>query len=172
MVPNLRYAYGRFLLGAEDLDGAVAQFLAEIENQPGHVRARMLIASARYRIDSAAGIPFAREVVKLQPRYPFGHYLLGLLYFDVGDIARAMPALEEAARLVPQEPQFQFALGNAYARAGRKEDAARARAAFVRLRNGDASAVTSEYAKQPHFGLDDAARAEPSEPTPKRRPKN
>ena len=172
MVPNLRYAYGRCLLGLGDLDGAVAQFLAEIENQPGHVRARMLIASARYRIDSAAGIPFARAVVTLQPRYPFGHYLLGLLYFDAGDISRATPALEEAARLVPQEPQFQFALGNAYARAGRKEDAARARAAFVRLRNGDASSVTREYDKLPHLGLDDAAGAEPSEPTRKRPPKN
>ena len=168
-VPNLRYAYGRFLLATENLEAGIAQFLAEIEDQPGHVRARMLIASARYRVDSPAGIPFAHEVVKLQPRYPFGHYLLGLLYLDVGDIARATPALEAAARLVPQEPQFQFTLGNAYARAGRKEEAARARAAFVRLRNGDTSAGTGEYDRLPHLGLDDAVGAEPSERTRKRR---
>jgi tetratricopeptide (TPR) repeat protein len=131
--PNVHYAYGRFLLGTDDLEHGVAEFLEEIKNSPDHVRARMLIASARYRVDSLAGIPFALEVVKLQPRYPFGHYLLGLLYFDAGDISRATPELEAAARMVPGEAQFQFALGNAYARAGRKDDAARARAAFVRL---------------------------------------
>jgi tetratricopeptide (TPR) repeat protein len=141
--PNVHYAYGRFLLATEDLEHGVAEFLEEIKNSPDHVRARMLIAAARYRVDSPAGIPFALEVVKLQPRYPFGHYLLGLLYLDAGDIARATPELEAAARMVPQEAQFQFALGNAYARAGRREDAARARAAFARLqKNGSAPAPT------------------------------
>ena len=120
--PNVHYAYGRFLVATGDLDRGVAQFLEEINNSPNHVRARMQIAAARYRVDSAAGIPFAAEVVKLEPGYPFGHYLLGLLYFDVGDIGRAIPELEAAARMVPQEAQFQFTLGNAYARAGRKED--------------------------------------------------
>jgi predicted Zn-dependent protease len=131
--PNVHYAYGRFLVATGDLDRGVAQFLEEINNSPNHVRARMQIAAARYRVDSAAGIPFAAEVVKLEPGYPFGHYLLGLLYSDVGDVGRAIPELEAAARMVPQEAQFQFTLGNAYARAGRKEAAARARAAFVRL---------------------------------------
>jgi predicted Zn-dependent protease len=93
----------------------------------------MQIAAVHYRVDSAAGIPFAAEVVKLEPTYPFGHYLLGLLYFDSGDVQHAIPALEAAARMAPREAQFQFALGNAYAKAGRKEDAARARAAFRNL---------------------------------------
>ena len=35
--------------------------------------------------------------------------------------ARAIPELEAAARMVPGEAQFQFALGNAYARAGRAD---------------------------------------------------
>jgi predicted Zn-dependent protease len=111
----------------------------------------MQIAAARYRVDSAAAIPFAAEVVKLEPRYPFGHYLLGLLYFDVGDLGRAIPELETAARMVPEEAQFQFTLGNAYARAGRKEAAARARAAFVRLQGKDDSH------SRPRFDLDGVA---------------
>jgi tetratricopeptide (TPR) repeat protein len=153
--PNVHYAYGRFLLGTDDLENAVVQFLEEIKNSPDHVRARMLIAAARYRVDSAAGIPFALEVVKLQPRYPFGHYLLGLLYFDAGDIGRATPELEAAARIVPQEAQFQFALGNAYARAGRKEDAARARAAFQRLRQEDSTREPAISDKLRRRDLDD-----------------
>ena len=131
--PNVHYAYGRFLLATEDLESGIQEFLKEIEEHPEHVRARVQIAAARYRLDSPAGLPFARDVVKLAPDYPFGHYLLGLLYFDTGDLAHAIPQLETAARMLPDEAQFQFALGNAYARAGRAEDAARARAAFTRL---------------------------------------
>ena len=56
--------------------------------------------------------------MKLQPKYSFGHYLLGLLYFDTGETVRAIPELETASRQAPQEPQFYFALGNAYAKAG------------------------------------------------------
>lgn len=133
-LPNVHYAYGRFLLATEDLERGVQELLKEIDVQPEHVRARMQVAAARYRVDSAAGLPFARQVVTLAPDYPFGHYLLGLLYFDTGDNARAIPELETAARMRPDEAQFQFALGNAYARAGRAEEAARARAAFTRLR--------------------------------------
>ena len=93
--PNVHYAYGRFLLATEDLDSGIQEFLKEIEAHPEHVRARMQVAAARYRVDSAAGLPFAQDVVRLAPDYPFGHYLLGLLYFDTGDIARAIPALED-----------------------------------------------------------------------------
>jgi hypothetical protein len=39
-------------------------------------------------VDSRAGIPFAEVAVKLQPKYPFGHYLLELLYFDTGETVR------------------------------------------------------------------------------------
>ena len=80
--PNIHYAFGRFLLAVEDTDAAIQQFKEEIENNSRHVRARMQIAAMYYRVDSAAGIPFAQEVVKLEPDYPFGHYLLGLLYLD------------------------------------------------------------------------------------------
>ena len=137
--PNIHYAYGRFLLAFDELDEGIAQFQQEIKNNPTHIRARMRIAAADYRINSTAGIPYAQEVVKLQPSYPFGHYLLGLLYLDSGDIRRSIPQLETAVHMVPREAQFQFALGSAYAKAGRKEDAAHARAAFLRLQGHNQS---------------------------------
>jgi predicted Zn-dependent protease len=137
--PNIHYAYGRFLLAFDELDEGIAQFQQEIKDNPTHIRARMRIAAADYRINSTAGIPYAQEVVKLQPSYPFGHYLLGLLYLDSGDIHRSIPELETAAHMVPREAQFQFALGGAYAKVGRKEDAARARAAFLRLQGHNQS---------------------------------
>jgi predicted Zn-dependent protease len=153
---NVHYAYGRFLLATEGLERGIQELLKEIEAHPEHVRARMQVAAARYRVDSAAGLPFAREVVRLAPDYPFGHYLLGLLYVDTGEITRAIPELETAARMLPEEAQFQFALGNAYARAGRAAEAARARAAFTRLRKNESSNQEGDALRR--LDLDSATR--------------
>jgi tetratricopeptide (TPR) repeat protein len=157
-VPNVHYAYGRFLLATEDLESGIQEFLKEIEAHPDHVRARVQVAAARYRLDSPAGLPFARDVVKLAPGYPFGHYLLGLLYFDTGDLAHAIPALETAARMLPDEAQFQFALGNAYARAGRAKEAAQARAAFTRLNRNKPSEADGDADALRRLDLDSASR--------------
>jgi tetratricopeptide (TPR) repeat protein len=148
--PNIHYAYGRFLLAAKGPAEAIVEFQQEIKNNPAHIRARMQIATAYYRDDSAAGIPYAQEVVKLQPSYPFGHFLLGVLYFDSGDARSAIPELETAARMVPHEAQFQFVLSNAYTKVGRKQDAARARAAFLRLdKNKEPSGDRTTYGDRP-----------------------
>ena len=133
--PNIHYAYGRFLLEAHDTTHAVEEFEREIKNDPGHVFARLEIAAVKYRVDSPAGLPYAVEAVRLDPKLPFGHYLLGLLLLDSGNYQKAIPELEIALKGFPEEAKVYFALGAAYARAGRKQDAARARAAFVRLNN-------------------------------------
>jgi tetratricopeptide (TPR) repeat protein len=160
--PNVHYAYGRFLLATEDLESGIQEFVKEIEAHPEHVRAHVQVAAARYRLDSPDGLPFAREVVKLAPDYPFGHYLLGLLYFDTGDLAHAIPELETAARMLPDEAQFQFALGNAYARAGRAEEAARARAAFTRLNKKEPSDADADALRRLDLDSATSPAARPS----------
>jgi tetratricopeptide (TPR) repeat protein len=115
-------------------------------------------------VDSRAGIPFAEEAVKLQPKYPFGHYLLELLYFDTGETVRAIPELETALRLAPQEPQFYFELGNAYAKAGRKQEAARARSSFIRLQHREGSESGPTAYGEAHNP--DPARPQSSAPQP------
>jgi tetratricopeptide (TPR) repeat protein len=141
--PNIHYAYGLFLLEARDLPAGVEQLKQEIANHPGHVFARLQIAAAQYKVDSAAGIPYAEEAVKLSPGLPFGHYLLGLLLLDADQAARAIPELEIARKTFSRDPKVYFALGSAYSRTGRKQDAARARATFERL-SKEKSKSTSE----------------------------
>jgi predicted Zn-dependent protease len=80
-----------------------------------------------------AGLPLAREAVRLAPRMPVSHYVLGRLLYDAGQNAEAITELETAQRMWPEEPKIYFALARAYTRAGRKEDAARARDTFTRL---------------------------------------
>jgi len=139
--PNIHYAYGLFLLELRDVAGSVDQLKEEIKNNPNHVLARLRIAAVLYKEDSAAGIPYAEEAVKLVPRMGFAHYLLGLLLLDTNDYERALPELEIAQRAFPREPKVYFALGSAYSRAGRKQDAARARSMFERLTKEGASST-------------------------------
>ncbi len=84
-------------------------------------------------MDSAAGVKYAKKAVALDPHLPFGHYLLGLLYLDTGAYEKSIRELEVARESFSEKPEIYFALGNAYAKAGRKEDAARTRATFRRL---------------------------------------
>jgi tetratricopeptide (TPR) repeat protein len=153
--PNLHYAYGRFLLGIREPDAALTQFEQEIANNPRHVQAHLEIAAVRYRIDSADGVKHAEEAVALDSKLPFGHYLLGLLYLDTGQFPKAVSELEVALEAFPTQPEVYFALGNAYAKAGRKEDAARARAAFVRLNaKVKPHSGPTTYGAQQTLGLD------------------
>ncbi|MGB7759318.1 MAG: tetratricopeptide repeat protein [Bryobacteraceae bacterium] len=131
---NIHYAYGWFLLGAEDMPAGYAELEQEIKNNPRHVMARLQIAATRYKVDSAAGLRYAEEAVKLDPQSVLGHYLLGLLLLDTDDYRRAIPELEMVQKAQPGFAKAYLALGAAYARAGREEDAARARATFQRLK--------------------------------------
>ena len=131
--PNLHFAFGRLHLDAHELDEAVAEFQKELENDPRHLGALLEIAAVRYRVDSAEGIKYAERAVKVSPQLPFAHYLLGLLYLDTDRAAEAVPELEIARKAFAKQAQVYFALGNAYAKLGRKADAVRMRAEFVRL---------------------------------------
>ncbi|HZQ94617.1 MAG TPA: tetratricopeptide repeat protein [Candidatus Sulfotelmatobacter sp.] len=154
--PNVHYAYGLFLVELRDVPGAVSQFKQEIANYPQNVISRLRLAAVEFKEDSAAGIPYAEEAVKLDPQSPFGHYILGLLRLDVDDYQKAIPELETAQKGMPKEPKLYLALGTAYSRAGRRSDAARARSTFQRL--------TEEARKSAGGG----AAASPSQETPVR----
>jgi len=131
--PEIHYAYGLALVEASALPAAIAQFRQEIENNPSDVISRLQIAAADYKIDSAAGLPYAEQAVKLAPKQPFAHLVLGLLLLDVDNFQRAIPELEIARKGFPSDARVYLALGTAYSRAGRRADAARARATAQRL---------------------------------------
>jgi tetratricopeptide (TPR) repeat protein len=144
--PNIHYAYGRFLVDVNDGPGGIEQFKLELKNQPDNVNSRLEIAAAQYKVDSAAGLPYAEEAVKLDPHLPFAHYLLGLLYLDTDHFQQAVPALEFARKAFPTDKRLLLALASAYSRVGRKQDAANARAAFERLsQRSSSSDSTATY---------------------------
>jgi len=133
-VANVQYAYGRFLLLSRDDDGAQTAFQRELQNWPKHALARCQLANIKLRNkDIAGGLPLAEEAVKMAPRLPLAHYVLGRLLLEAGQNDRAIQELEIGAKMVPDEPKIYFALTRAYTKAKRKADADRARAMFTKL---------------------------------------
>ena len=131
--PLVHFAYGRFLLEARDRSGAIEAFKQEITGAPNSVLARLEIAASEYKVNSAAGIPYARQALEIAPQSPLPHYFLGLLLLDTGDYQGSIPHLEVAKKAFPREAKIYWSLGVAYAHVGRPKEAAASRAEFARI---------------------------------------
>jgi tetratricopeptide (TPR) repeat protein len=164
--PNVQYAFGRFLLTSRDEERAVVSFQREIENNPTHLPAHLLLANTKLNLkDFAGGLPYAENAVKLNPQAALGHYILGTLLLETDQTARAITELETAGRLMPSEPKIYFALGRAYSRANRQKDAAAARATFARLTKQAEADNIGAGAQQAQSARDNSSdQAKPSRP--------
>jgi tetratricopeptide (TPR) repeat protein len=147
--PNLHFAFGRLLLETNETDKAVEQFQLELKRDPENVNSLLEIASVRYQVDSQDGLPYAEKALQLAPRLPFVHYLVGILRLDTGDAAGAIPELEMAQKAFPNEARVYFSLGTAYARTGRKAEAAKARTEFARLSAQERQRAATLYSDRP-----------------------
>ncbi len=133
--PNVHYSYGAYLLVA-DPDRALAELKQELVISPHHLPALVAIAVEYLRrTDGAAALPFAREAVESYPESFEAHNVLGRALVETGQLESGMKELQLSAALAPDSPQTHFALAAAYAKAGRKAEAAKERAEFLRLRN-------------------------------------
>jgi Flp pilus assembly protein TadD len=61
----------------------------------------------------------------LYPSFAEAHFGLGRSLLDSDKAAAAVPPLETATKLAPENPTIHFTLATAYQRLGRKEDASR-----------------------------------------------
>ncbi len=133
--PNIHYLYGSFLMFA-DANSGLLEMKKELEVSPAHVPAMVTIANEYIqRMDFQAALPYAQKATELEPQSFPAHTVLGRVFAE-GDIdsKRGIQELEEARKLAPGSPQVRIALATAYAKAGRKEDAARERREFLKLR--------------------------------------
>jgi predicted Zn-dependent protease len=130
---GVHYAYGVWLM-KEDPDTSLAEFKRELELTPGHVPARLQIAFEYIKRNQYVdGLKYAEEAVKLEPNSFPARNALGRILLETGDVPGAIRELEAGAKLAPDSPEMHFALARAYSRAGRKAEADKARAEFMRL---------------------------------------
>jgi tetratricopeptide (TPR) repeat protein len=133
--PNVHYLYGSFLMYSDSNEG-LAQFKQELEYSPTHVPALVTIASEYVtRKDFKPGLPYAEKAVEVDPNSFAAHAVLGRILAEGDlDISRGVKELEQAKKLEPGSPQVRIALATAYTRSGRKEEAAREREEFLKLK--------------------------------------
>jgi len=130
--PGVHYAFGLYWMET-DLAAAFAEFRREVEINPQHWPALILIASMHTRKgDTEAAIQSLRQAMKAMPtRYRWlGHAELGRTHLTAGNLDAAITELETAERLMASNAQVHFILSQAYRRAGRKADAQRETAEF------------------------------------------
>lgn len=131
--PNANYAYGVFLL-IDTPDAALEAFRNELKISPDNVPALMQIAFEYIkRNDFEPALPYAEKAVETAPTLFATHNALGRVLLGLGKVNEAIKELEIGVKQAPDSPEMRFALARAYARAGRKEDAARERATFLQL---------------------------------------
>jgi tetratricopeptide (TPR) repeat protein len=131
--PWVHYAYGVSLLASDAAKG-LAELRRETEVQPGAVYAHLEIAFELLRQGDNEGARAAAERAKaLAPGLFAARNALGRALVELGEVDRGTSELEAAVRLAPDSPEMHYSLARAYAKAGRKEDAARERATFAEL---------------------------------------
>lgn len=134
--PSVHYTYATFLL-VNDPDKGLQQLKKELEVGPNHLPALISLAFEYLRRgEPETARPFAEKAATLAPRSFAARACLGrvLLEGDEKNLPAAIRELEAAVKLAPDSPQVHFSLASAYSKAGRKQDAARERAEFARLR--------------------------------------
>lgn len=163
--PYIHYAFARVLNDEQDTAGAVAEFKRELEEGHDRLLPLLQIAAAEYKVDSAAGLPYAEQAVKLAPQMPFAHFLLGLLLQNTGAYERSVPELEIASKGMSHDKRVFWALGAAYNQVGRSEDAARARAEFARLNQAaqQTAAAGDQAERAGSIEITDAMDAKPKQ---------
>jgi predicted Zn-dependent protease len=132
--PNLHYAYATLLLRA-DPDRGLEELKRELAIAPDHLPALVSLADElmkRGNLDDA--VEMARRAASAGVNNFVARAIYGKALLESGDPHAAIRELEIAAKLEPGSPQVHFSLAAAYAKAGRKEDAAKSRAEFARLR--------------------------------------
>jgi tetratricopeptide (TPR) repeat protein len=141
--PQIHFVAGTILL-TSDSDRALEEWKAELAISPGHPQALVSIAGEYLRRgEYKTALPYAEKAEDASPGYFTAHAILGQVLAEGGlDVPRGVRELETARRLAPSQAQVRFALATAYAKANRKEDAARERAEFLRLRGQSEVAVS------------------------------
>ena len=132
-MPNVHYMFGAFLL-TDNPDKALDEFRKELEVSPSHAPAMLQIAFEYIkRGEYPAARPFAEKAVNLQPNLFPARNAFGRVLLETGDVAGAIRELEAGVKLAEDSPEMHFVLARAYAKAGRKEEAARERETFTKL---------------------------------------
>ena len=134
--PGVHYADGLYLMET-DVTAALAEFQKEVQNNPKHWPALLVIASIQIRQgapeQAIESLHAAMKAVPTKYRW-LCHMNLGRANLDADNVTAAISELEDAVRQKPSSATAHFVLAEAYRHAGRKADAEREKAEFEKTK--------------------------------------
>jgi len=134
---NVHYVYGTYLLQNDPAAG-LREISKELDLRPDHLPSLVTLSLEYLKNgEPEKGLQYAERAVKTAPASFAAYTALGRVLVDSGKTQEGIEKLEYAAKLAPDSPQARIALASAYAKVGRSADAARERAEFLKLKNGD-----------------------------------
>jgi len=134
--PGVHYACGLYLMET-DIEAALAEFQKEVQSNPKHWPALLVVASIQIRQGAPEqAIESLRTAMKAVPtKYRWlCHMNLGRANLDANHVTAAISELEDAVRQMPSSANAHFFLAEAYRHAGRKADAEREKAEFEKTK--------------------------------------
>jgi arylsulfatase A-like enzyme/Flp pilus assembly protein TadD len=137
--PQAEVRLGYVLLGRDACDEATPLFERAIAAHLPSVDAHLGLAQCQVvRHDPQAAVRTLDTAEDIEPDNPVVSANMGLVMSDAGNPAGGIPHLERALQLDPDLHQARFALAIAYARTGRRADAAREAATLLTRMPADA----------------------------------
>jgi len=134
--PGVHYAYGLFLMET-DIKEALAEFQKEVQNNPKHWPAMLVVATIQLRQSAPEqameSLHAAMKAVPVKYRW-LCHLDLGRADLDANNATGAISELEDAVRQMPSNASAHFFLAEAYRQAGRKADAEREKTEFEKAK--------------------------------------
>jgi len=133
---GVHYAYGLFLLET-DIKQALAEFEKEVQLNPKHWPALLVIASIQIRQGTPEkAIESLHAAMKAVPdKYRWlCHLNIGRADLDANNAAAAISELEDAVRQMPSNASAHFFLAEAYRDAGRNADAEKEKTEFEKAK--------------------------------------
>jgi tetratricopeptide (TPR) repeat protein len=131
LLPGIHARLGRALLSkpqpsSETVEQARKNFEDELEIDPKNASAEYVLGDlARNADDLSAAIRHYTRATNLDTSFAEAYLGLGMSLVSAKRFAEAIPPLEKYEKLAPDSPTGHFQLAQAYAGAGRKEDANR-----------------------------------------------
>ncbi len=120
---RLHYASSKLI--ANDLRGAIEQFEALLKADPDNVPALNDLAWAYQRSGGKRSLEYAERAYRLAPHNPSVIDTLGWICMESGNLARALPLLQQASAIAPDAGEIHYHLAMVLARTGDKRGARR-----------------------------------------------
>ncbi len=121
---RLRYRVGLFFASEKQFGRAIEELRKAIELKSDYDKPYFVLASIHYDLRQINLASKAlEEYLRLSPNSGEGHYFMGKLLLEKGDIEKAITELKAAADLSSEDAQIFFLLSLAYQQTGRKKEA-------------------------------------------------